>query len=972
MCVSVSHLKSTRTDPLNVWRESGVFSLPPYRLSEEMSKTNVIESRQRLFDSPTIVISTVPPADGKKPNGKLNHHPSVEAKPPSPSLEPNDYGQHLQQQQAKNRNGNRGGGSNRQTRRSSGRNGYRNRNSPPRSPAYYPCSLCYPRRTCEYACYVDSNRNSQSNENEEVNNFKILSLSECAYLYSNYRKRSSMYPLLSDDFQVLQIGQRTIDLRDVRYDVLTFDQVRCLNNVLEQTIKIKSNLHMEVLEFSLLNLIRAVKDRLLEKNAVLYDIRLNGGAASHVLSLSSNVYNDIDLIFSVDLKNNSQFELVRESVLEVLLDLIPPSICERRRVIETFVNKMVKVEDVDHWSLISLTNYAGRNVELKFVDSMRRQYEFSVDSFQIILDTLLQFCLINNSESHPMTYNFYPTVVGESMFGNFCEAMYHLHHRLIVTKKPEEIRGGGLLKYCSLLVRNFYPSDESKTLEPYMSTRFFIDYFYQGGQHDRLNNYMITHFGNDSVLKYNFMVVFFNIIRRPSSVANHHQMALLDFEKITMQCYSNVLMDYLHHYITDYSKMQEFFFRCQDIRNCNCPRNLRSCIHKYLKPVYTITTPVIVTFVDDIMDDSVSKEERRRNLIKLAQNHDDIFPVYGGFSFAFLPNILFDCPDANHYVVTSSTLCTIPSARFMKPQRMVPESMYSFMMKMTSGANSNPQPQSATQPSTQQPDQPSPQSQQPLQPVLQMFTLATPNMLPESFYPIDHPNPNVITPALAYHFFPPITPPTPYRLCIMNRVPIEYQESVASGPIFHSTIPSLYLPQPKMPPTTAIHPNTSQSVSQMDGANSQIFPPPHHHHYHHHHHHQHYYTQSSFAGDTDLNAGQWSGSNRNRGGGGGGKYANYQPQQQQVFYQEPVEPLRIIYPRSSPDATPATETAPSLPTVEELTLQIPQISINDDATTVADEISTTTPVAQSPSSSSAKREPKNGSSKKPAKHNRKR
>lgn len=40
----------------------------------------------------------------------------------------------------------------------------------------------------------------------------------------------------------------------------------------------------------------------------------------------------------------------------------------------------------DRWSLISLSNIVGRSVEIKFVVSMRRQYEFSIDSFQVSYD----------------------------------------------------------------------------------------------------------------------------------------------------------------------------------------------------------------------------------------------------------------------------------------------------------------------------------------------------------------------------------------------------------------------------------------------------------------------------------------------------------------------------------------------------------------------------------------------------------
>lgn len=78
---------------------------------------------------------------------------------------------------------------------------------------------------------------------------------------------------------------------------------------------------------------------------------------------------------------------------------------------------MVKVcNDTDRWSLISLYNNRGKNVELKFVDSLRRQFEFSVDSFQIRLDSLLLF---HECSEHPMTASFHPTVFGESVYGDF-------------------------------------------------------------------------------------------------------------------------------------------------------------------------------------------------------------------------------------------------------------------------------------------------------------------------------------------------------------------------------------------------------------------------------------------------------------------------------------------------------------------------------------------------------------------------
>ena len=78
---------------------------------------------------------------------------------------------------------------------------------------------------------------------------------------------------------------------------------------------------------------------------------------------------------------------------------------------EAYVKKMVKIYEAvsgacaspvagesaesrqaaSRWSLISLCNREGQNIELKFVDKMRRQFQFSVDAFQIHLDSLLDY-----------------------------------------------------------------------------------------------------------------------------------------------------------------------------------------------------------------------------------------------------------------------------------------------------------------------------------------------------------------------------------------------------------------------------------------------------------------------------------------------------------------------------------------------------------------------------------------------------
>lgn len=290
-----------------------------------------------------------------------------------------------------------------------------------------------------------------------------------------------------------------------RHAVLSYEQVRRLNDVMDEVVPIHGRGNFPTLHVRLRELVAGVRARLEAAvsvggaGVIVRDVRLNGGAASHVLADRPQPYSDIDLIFTAELPTARHCDRVKAAVLQHLATLLPPATPRRRAspagLKEAYVTKMVRVNsDGDRWSLISLGNSRGhKSVELKFVDTMRRQFEFSVDSFQIALDSLLAF---HECAQLPIGENFYPTVVGESVYGDFHEALQHLSEKLIATRQPEEIRGGGLLKYCALLAKAYRPArpDKIKTLERYMCSRFFIDFPELGQQRAKLEAYLRNHF----------------------------------------------------------------------------------------------------------------------------------------------------------------------------------------------------------------------------------------------------------------------------------------------------------------------------------------------------------------------------------------------------------------------------------------------------------------------------------------------
>ncbi|XP_056304869.1 terminal nucleotidyltransferase 5Ab [Danio aesculapii] len=310
--------------------------------------------------------------------------------------------------------------------------------------------------------------------------------------------------------------------------VLNWEQVKRLDAILTESIPIHGKWNFPTLEMKPRDIVKVVRCRMEERKIHVREVRLNGSAASHVLHEDSGLgYKDLDLIFCADLKGEVEFQTVKDIVLDSLLDFLPEGVNKEKitpvTLKEAYVQKMVKVcNDSDRWSLISLSNNSGKNVELKFVDSLRRQFEFSVDSFQIRLDSLLLFY---ECSENPMAETFHPSIVGESVYGDFNVALDHLQRKLICTRNPEEIRGGGLLKYCHLLVRGFRAASEAemKLLERYMCSRFFIDFSDVAEQRRKLESYLQNHFVGLEDRKYEYLTTLHSVVNESTVCLMGHE-----------------------------------------------------------------------------------------------------------------------------------------------------------------------------------------------------------------------------------------------------------------------------------------------------------------------------------------------------------------------------------------------------------------------------------------------------------------
>ena len=196
---------------------------------------------------------------------------------------------------------------------------------------------------------------------------------------------------------------------------LTPEQINKLRRVLNPTIPIypsSNSSNFPTLHIVPRDFLRRVYINLQEHDIDIAAVRLNGGAASYVLVSDSNfAYRDIDILFCLNTPltcklKTKLFSSTDETYLCDVWTIIKYVICSclleimadhqsstpkiLSNILDAYTKKNIQVtSDQDSWGLLSLKNLLGKNLELKFIKHWKRQWQFSVDSFQIDLKPLL-------------------------------------------------------------------------------------------------------------------------------------------------------------------------------------------------------------------------------------------------------------------------------------------------------------------------------------------------------------------------------------------------------------------------------------------------------------------------------------------------------------------------------------------------------------------------------------------------------
>jgi len=248
-------------------------------------------------------------------------------------------------------------------------------------------------------------------------------------------------------------------------------------------------------------------------------VRLYGGAATYAISESSSNFNDIDLMIHVDFNAWAQhlyldgikcvvLKSLREIVTEVLskscLTEIPTdSILDDGALTKAYIAKMYAHircdesnggDDDNIWSLFSFNNYQGRNIEVKFVHTLKRQYIFSIDSWQIDLSNFLP----NSKLKKRCVQQTNGTAICYCLFPDIMVAYKDVKNRQIRVVEPEHVRGGCFLRYGYLLYQGYsHPSSNTRITEQelVMLRKFLTDFGTLSQQSEALDGYLQSHMG---------------------------------------------------------------------------------------------------------------------------------------------------------------------------------------------------------------------------------------------------------------------------------------------------------------------------------------------------------------------------------------------------------------------------------------------------------------------------------------------
>lgn len=222
-----------------------------------------------------------------------------------------------------------------------------------------------------------------------------------------------------------------------------------------------------------------------KKNSGICCFGRNQSFSTNECTLEKSVekINDVDIQFNIILSSVEYLDKIREIIVEYIYNSLK-KVMNSNELVNSFslatcyLSKMSKIYDNSGiWSLFGLGfNQNQLSIDIKFSHFVQRPFIFSIDSFAIKLDNIINENISFDDVKALETIN----IPFSSYFMDTKIALLHLIYKVISIKNIEEVRGGGLFRYVKLLNDGYCHEwneiqqtvDESE-VDSFLKTTFF-------------------------------------------------------------------------------------------------------------------------------------------------------------------------------------------------------------------------------------------------------------------------------------------------------------------------------------------------------------------------------------------------------------------------------------------------------------------------------------------------------------------
>ncbi|GAM16999.1 hypothetical protein SAMD00019534_001740 [Acytostelium subglobosum LB1] len=273
---------------------------------------------------------------------------------------------------------------------------------------YYRGAKQQPITTNGHGRPLNNNNNKLSSSHPAFNNNNVAAAFATNHSFDNHHHHNNNNNQINNNNSKSRNRNR-VGCKNVAFGMLSKDKINLLLKIMKEKNQISSIDQTITIVLSIEEILALILDELHNRDVYLskYGIRLVGSTASMIIAnqkdkdkqLSESMFNDIDLSFYIYSMTNFMTLLdVEETVIVREVYRQTGKTIGKKEVFDTFFRERVKVTNRDEadrytgddWSLITIGHENARHIDIKFVKRIERPYAFSIDSFHIILDPLVE------------------------------------------------------------------------------------------------------------------------------------------------------------------------------------------------------------------------------------------------------------------------------------------------------------------------------------------------------------------------------------------------------------------------------------------------------------------------------------------------------------------------------------------------------------------------------------------------------